>query len=176
MSSWSILLEKIRERPGLYLGETSLYALWKFSHGYAVGYDDGARHAGKNDAVFGFQDNREWEFNHFVYSHYNRNFTTMCAESLILEESSSDEEAFYKYFELLDEFKQMPEYEYKHELINTSTNYNSDFKDSEVLNLEEVKAQIQKMAAEGWELANYCISSAGHTFNFSISVTYRKQK
>ena len=43
-------------------------------------------------------------FNEFVHSYYNRGITVLRGSSLISQYSDSEEEAFDKFFELLDEF------------------------------------------------------------------------
>ena len=96
------LLQKIREKPGLFLGKPSLHALWHFMNGYAMrdyeltGSSDHTIECSKLSCPHGF--------NMFVHRHFNRPYSTMCAEHLILTQINCDDEAFYKFFELLDEY------------------------------------------------------------------------
>ena len=44
------------------------------------------------------------EFNRFVHTHYDRRVGAMLPLILISKNTKSEQEAFYKYFEMLDEF------------------------------------------------------------------------
>jgi len=94
-----IWLEKIRERPALYLGKKSLTYLFYFIKGYctAVNYD----------CITGFDE--------FVYSHYCNKKKLVGVERdlfiensnwmrIIIAESKFQEEAFDRFYELFDEF------------------------------------------------------------------------
>ncbi|MDR2599664.1 MAG: hypothetical protein LBC73_05255 [Oscillospiraceae bacterium] len=110
------MLEKIRETPGLYLGKKSLEALSHFWDGYAWGC---MVEAWERLTNLNFFDNYEkavrfmsnshcstdwFEFNKYVHAHYNEILGAMNANTLIMENSKSDEDAFDTFFELLDEF------------------------------------------------------------------------
>ena len=92
------LLQKIRIRPTLYLGEYSLNNLF-FT---IVGYTDRAREEDPmyHDCVEGFD-----EYVHEVYSDNSTgNYVT-----ILTANTSSDKEALEKFFELLDEFVALKE-------------------------------------------------------------------
>jgi len=118
MNSFFFWLSKIRKRPGLHLGEKSLKALMHFWHGYsfreaverwekATGrdffehYDEAIKsditRIPDNDFMSGFEE--------FAYSHYkHETYTTLGWQYLISKNCNSEEEAFDKFFELLEEF------------------------------------------------------------------------
>ena len=120
-NSFYFLLQEIRKKLGLYLGAKSLQFLMQFWHGYGFGgavkewetstggklenYDGSIgiviEHAVASNPL---DQHFMYKFDEFVHSYYERNRTTMMGASLILENSNSDEEAFDKFFELLDEF------------------------------------------------------------------------
>jgi hypothetical protein len=130
MDSYNTLLNKIRERPVLYLGKKSLAFLTSFMHGFEEGVYVGTWEA---STALGFYENYQKAitskllvsqvpdysrthhlFNEFVHTHYSNvsgTFIPYAAKSaayLISEMSNSEEEAFDTYFELHDEFlKQM---------------------------------------------------------------------
>jgi len=123
MDSYEILLTKIREKPGLYLGEKSLKALSLFLHGYSFRENVEAWEEWTNLSFFENFDvatrssvpkkpdhfYSTLEFTSFVCSHYNREVAAFSGEQLISEMCNSEEEAFDKYFELRDTFKKQKE-------------------------------------------------------------------
>ena len=129
MDSYYTLLNKIRERPGLYLGKKSLTLLTSFLNGYDLGVDVGTWETSTGLDFFENYDkatksqiiasrNIDYAhtfhlFNEFVYAHYDCapivegvkiSSGSKSAACLILERCNSEEEAFDTYFELYDEF------------------------------------------------------------------------
>ena len=120
MNSFYFMLQQIRKRPGLFLEKPSLIALDNFWSGYAQrdaievwqqktgkdyfeNYDEAIRtNISKmyGDDYSYFLDG----FDEFVHSYYDHKMTTLNGTGLISKKSNSDEEAFDKFFELLDEF------------------------------------------------------------------------
>ena len=91
------LVEKIRVMPGMYLGKRSLVALNHFMGGYsAKEYEIGS------DSRIPVVDLRDFEG--YIESLYGLNATTKDAFTLIAENTKSDEEAFQRFFELLDDY------------------------------------------------------------------------
>jgi len=138
MNDFSVLSKKIRDNPLLFLRKKSLTALLHFLRGFgfrldveewidatglnfvehvdkAVGeiYSKQSKPATIDEAVEFF------EYNEFVYDYYNPSVKGLGygaatdAVTIILENSSSEEEAFDKYFELeeaFDKHKNDPNY------------------------------------------------------------------
>ena len=121
MDSFCLLLQKIRERPGLFLGEKSLKTLGHFWAGYGFKeameiwekstgqnffehYDEAIRSDLRPE-----QNGRHFMdgFDQYVHSHYNCIVGAQSGTGLISEKSESEEEAFDKFFELLDEFSKL---------------------------------------------------------------------
>lgn len=92
MDSLTELLEKIRIRPGMFLGKPSIELLRAFISGYLV-----------NKKEPDIDTDFYLEFQTFIEQKYSRKGTTHCI-TIIQSITTSDEEAFYKFFELLDEF------------------------------------------------------------------------
>jgi len=87
-------VSEIRQRPGLYLGHKSLVALRHYLNGYIDGINL------NNDGVLesfypGFQE--------FIQDRYHITSTHGWAEIIIFY-SQSDEKAFDRFYELLNEF------------------------------------------------------------------------
>lgn len=113
------ILQKLRKRPGLYLGETSLTALGHFLNGYTfrlaieiwmkktgldvtINYDLFIRSPNAYDADtdrFSFLS----DFDSFIHNYYQDN-TTNDWVKIISENSSSQIEAFDKFYELFDSY------------------------------------------------------------------------
>jgi len=110
------MLQQIRKRYGAYLGKKSLSALGHFLQGYsfriiaelwmkktkldlATNYDV-FLHSNHTEAPCKCLDG----FNAFVHDYYNIEMTVLNDESLILQNTQSEEEAFDKFYELLDMF------------------------------------------------------------------------
>jgi len=132
MGNYEELMRKIRERPALYLGKKSLTLLVQFLNGYELGVDVGVWETSTGldffenydvamQSIFENPQKRDSEikfhqFNEFVHTYYNRMInlggtsmpgTSMSSAHLISETNNSDEEAFDKYFELLEAFRDM---------------------------------------------------------------------
>ena len=91
-----LLLQKIREKPAIYLGENSLEKLHHFMNGYIICEVD----LGLNNK----QDDIFWrEFQEYIQKSFNINSSQHWTR-IISFFSSNEQEAFYKFFELLDEF------------------------------------------------------------------------
>lgn len=87
------LMKKIREKPGLYLGEKSLTRLNFFIFGYE-----------HKEQELGLQLTNEIAgFDEFTREKYGDKMTLNCWER-VLRNTDSEEVAFDKFFELLDEF------------------------------------------------------------------------
>ena len=116
--SFYFILPKIRQLPGLYLGKKSLEALMHYWRGYAFGIEvkTWEHSSGRNffenydDAVSAkvnripYNQHFMYGFDQFIQSRYKVSLGSLSAATFILQESSSDEEAFDTFFELLDEF------------------------------------------------------------------------
>ena len=118
MNSFYFMLQKIRKNPKVYIGKKSLTVLEQFWNGYSrresievwekstgctltENYKDYECFDGSN-----YMESMSFvgEFDKFVFSYYNSGILTCRGASLISENSNSEEEAFDKFFELLDEF------------------------------------------------------------------------
>ena len=117
MDSAIFLLQQIRKRPGLYLGVKSLTTLGRFMHGYTFRE---AAEAWMKETGLDFTENYDYfhksfnilvkhpdsfdwrEFDQYIFAHYNVEMGAKSGERIILENSQSEEEAFDKYYELLD--------------------------------------------------------------------------
>ena len=90
------LLTRLRERPGIYLGTESLYALDQFIHGYQAA-----------SLLHYLHDVRliPEEFQDFVEDYYFiRSGTPMRWSTLILQHQPDDRKALEKFWELLNEY------------------------------------------------------------------------
>ena len=87
------LLQKIREQPGLYLGTKNLMYLHHFYGGYV--FKTGEIILDYRYSLHGFDE--------YVHQYYNDISTNNWA-GLIVERSSSQGEAFDKFYDLLDSF------------------------------------------------------------------------
>ncbi|MCL2048881.1 MAG: hypothetical protein FWG87_09155 [Defluviitaleaceae bacterium] len=135
MDNYERLRQEIRKAYGYYIGRKSLTSLNAFMDGCAFGraMSEWERSTGLNpfehieevrtcpnlhNGDYSCNDNFEDEFFgflEFVHEHYNVDslMTAHSGDSLISEKSSSEEEAFDKYFELQDAFqahKNSPDY------------------------------------------------------------------
>jgi len=91
-----LLLGKIRQRPGMYLGEAKISKLLNFIVGYVMGY---FLAKGKNDEYFGDNGFLEW-----FHKKYNVKQTSYW-QTPFLEEADSDEaKALVLYFKYLEEY------------------------------------------------------------------------
>ena len=89
------VLDKMRERPAMYLGAASLTALSSFIDGFR----EGCNYENSEEPSFD-------KFNDFIGNHYGK-YTTAGWKNLILANHfGNEEEAIKLFFELLDEFRQ----------------------------------------------------------------------
>ena len=117
--SFYFMLQEIRKRPGMYLGEKSLKSLMNFWHGYDFGigvknfeystgkkffenYVESVRSVAQTSNPY--NQHFMYGFDQFVHLYYNVNMGSMNGMTLILQKSNSEAEAFDKFFELYDEF------------------------------------------------------------------------
>lgn len=86
------LLQEIRKCPGMYLAKPSLERLWAFINGYKShkSYDPDT-------------DNCLDGFNEYVYEHYHL-YTDHDWSRIIQFFNESEEDAFYVFYELFDDF------------------------------------------------------------------------
>ena len=143
MDSFYFMLQKIRERPGLFMGKKSLEALTHFWSGYD--YRGWVENWEKTTGR-GFFENYEeaqrsstgcepreqhfmYGFEAFVHEYYDCMITTNNAMGLILEKSNSDEEAFDKFFELLDEFLTLTDEQKNKIMENAQKRFQEYFED-----------------------------------------------
>ncbi len=97
------LIEKIKSRPGLFLGEPSITNLQFFLTGYATALSD-YEIPYEIDALLPLPF---WFFHEYVARCYNFNESTSGWINMILKQVNSEEEGLYLFFELFDEFKQL---------------------------------------------------------------------
>lgn len=96
MTSFYTLLEKIKERPGMYLGRESITALFYFIEGYKYALMDAGIAA----------DNELQEFRQFQPWLQKRVHITISASwaGIILLQSVDERDAFRNFFVFFDEF------------------------------------------------------------------------
>lgn len=88
------LLEKMKIRPGLYFGKPSITRLNIFIHGYNFAYVEEGK----------LQPIDLGEFQGFIEAIYSEKRSLGWAD-IILEDCGDEEEAFWKFYELFDEFE-----------------------------------------------------------------------
>src|SRR5690554_1976441 len=93
------LLMKIKQRPEMYLGKKSITLLHIFLGGYDLCYYE---HFGPANDLEQFQ-----QFEEFVRLKYNASKSYYNWAGNILNNSTSEEEAFDRFFELLEEFSNL---------------------------------------------------------------------
>ena len=91
------LLAKIREHPGLFLGESTLSALYHTINGYALALGS---HGIKDD----FSLRLPADFNDWVAYRLHYKESTSGWKNMILSVCKDDVEAFKRFFELLDQY------------------------------------------------------------------------
>ncbi|MBW4612450.1 MAG: hypothetical protein KME21_04075 [Desmonostoc vinosum HA7617-LM4] len=91
------LLEKIRVRPGMYIGHISAHDLFIFLEGYQTARQELGIEL--TQAEIEFYD----EFQPWLQERYNISISASWAK-IIEFYTGSDERAFHRFFELLDEF------------------------------------------------------------------------
>ena len=115
------LLSTINKKPVVWLGKKSLDALMLFWEGYAFRVDmerageldkplvpvhpkSGKKRRVPQECLDPNYEHFMDGFEAFVYSHYKHRYTTIGWKNLISQNCNSEEEAFDKFFELLEEF------------------------------------------------------------------------
>ena len=135
MDPFYFLLQKIREKPGLFLGKKSLEALTHFWDGYGYrNFIESWENTTGRDFFENYEEARQsnvgcepreqhflYGFDAFVHEYYNCEMSTLNGTGLISKNSNSEEEAFDKFFELLDEFLKLTD-EQKNEVIASARN------------------------------------------------------
>jgi len=91
------LLKVIKARPGMYLGGVSLKVLNHFINGYL--FKESEIGGDGRIPVVCFQG-----FQEYIENAYNLQATTKGVFTIIAENTTNDEEAFHKFFELLEEY------------------------------------------------------------------------
>ena len=90
------VLDKMRERPALYIGEYSITALYHFVQGFFMACDGGTKEVPNFDG-----------FNNFVGKYYGE-YTTAGWKNLILSDHfGNEQEALRQFYTLLDAFRAM---------------------------------------------------------------------
>ena len=91
------ILQKVRSKPGLFLGATSISRLEAF----LAGYDSGlATFKVMLSGYEAFHDFHQWVADKLGFSNATSGWCSM-----ILKHSKNEEDALGRFFELLDEFK-----------------------------------------------------------------------
>jgi len=109
------MLQQIRKRPGVYLGKNSLTALRFFLHGYTfrIVTELWMKRTGLDfvttDYDYFIQTNDISKYSdcldgldEFVHAYYKEEITVKSCFTVIFENTSSEEEALDKFYELLD--------------------------------------------------------------------------
>jgi hypothetical protein len=90
------LLERIKQRPGMYIGQCSITRL----NMLLIGYSQARMELGlpRTEQEKNFDDFQEW-----IQSKFNIN-TSQGWDSIILSNSTNEKDAFYKFFQLFEQF------------------------------------------------------------------------
>ena len=96
------LIEKIKPRPALFLGELSVSKLRAFLHGYGAAIDD---YNIKNPRTI--QPLPFWFFHEYVARRYGFFESTSGWLNMILKQVNSEEEGLALFFELFNDFKHL---------------------------------------------------------------------
>lgn len=91
-----IILSKLKFRPALILGKTSLTNFWHWSNGY-----DFAMKISKNSQTHNLLPNG---LNEFTAEYLKTELSARCCFSLILEREHDETKALYLFFEILDKY------------------------------------------------------------------------
>ncbi|MEK8130471.1 hypothetical protein WMW72_21415 [Paenibacillus filicis] len=87
-------IQEVKQRPGMYIGKKSLHLLQAYLNGYIAYHNE----VNKEPNYFFLS-----EFQGYIQRRYNINTTHSWAE-LITFFSSNDNDAFDRFYELLDDF------------------------------------------------------------------------
>jgi hypothetical protein len=91
-------LDRIRKKPGLYLGESSITRLEAFLVGLRIGVEQATRQTLRDDHHFsGF---REWVVQKLGHASSGAGW-----QDMILEKNASEKDALERFFTLLDEYR-----------------------------------------------------------------------
>ncbi|HEX5271960.1 MAG TPA: hypothetical protein VFW33_15785, partial [Gemmataceae bacterium] len=90
-------LQKVRQRPLMYVRDWSLEELETWCRGYAV--------ALSNHGIEEFGTHFNEQFSDYLWKQYGWSMCRSWARG-VREQSRTPEEAFHRFFELLEEFKQ----------------------------------------------------------------------
>ncbi len=90
-------IQKIRERPGLYLGEASISKLRAYLEGYQAALRD-------CDIPKTEQEEEFYQFHEWVRQYYNFSESTSGWNNMILARSSDEAQALEIFFDLFDQF------------------------------------------------------------------------
>jgi len=101
--SFYLLLQMVKENPGAYLDKLSLTLLGYFIAGYGLRVSETYQGI-QRIFVPGYHNYCMPYFQEFVFGRFNSGATTKNYIGVILEHTNSEEDAFYTFFELLDEF------------------------------------------------------------------------
>ena len=140
MSSVYAMLQKVRECPEIFMGEKSLEALIHFWNGYVIGVTVGTWEQATGRDFFEHYDEAICSHMHsedhimsgfdtFVHEYYERKITSWKGTYLILQNTSSEEEAFDKFFELLDEFLALTDEQKSQIMENAQNRLDEHFED-----------------------------------------------
>lgn len=90
------LLERIKQRPGMYIGQCSITRL----NMLLVGYSQARMELGlpRTEQEKNFDNFQEW-----IQDKFNIN-SSQSWESIILSNSTNEKDAFYKFFQLFEQF------------------------------------------------------------------------
>jgi hypothetical protein len=134
-TTYNEMLMKIKAMPELYIGKPSLTALMHFMKGYRTkGYEIGV----------GYDDSEDVDMQMYANSLYGLNLTAAkrCS-TLILENTKDEEEAYHKYFEILEKWRMCTAQEkarmYKEKEIESHRNLMAEMPNfSKLLNYEKL--------------------------------------
>lgn len=90
------LLERVRERPGLYIGKCSLRSLYDFLGGYIICLLD----LGVN-----YDSSLLGSFQEYIAERYNITSTHSWGDIITFYCGGDERAAFYRFYELYDEFR-----------------------------------------------------------------------
>jgi hypothetical protein len=88
------VLDKMRERPAMYLGSTSITRLEAFINGFQIGQNGETQEQPSFDG-----------FNDFIDNYYNNFDVAGWRNKILADHYGNQEEAIRKFYELLDEFR-----------------------------------------------------------------------
>jgi hypothetical protein len=90
------VLDRIRERPAMYIGETSITALYHFVAGFFTACNGGTKEVPDFDG-----------FNDFVGEYYGKSTTAGWKNLILADHFGNEQEALSRFYEILDDFRAM---------------------------------------------------------------------